>query len=226
MTIKQFFQHNRFWGLVTVGSFLPKHKTNQSKTIIFEKLILLAMKKIFFLFVLLAVVSCGGKDNPASGDGGWYALPFYTSSTYSDADEFDRQHIDEFFYSDGRYGQSVVSNPGSEYELVSNGPAWYRDEIDVIHIESGNRVAYYTGFMYRTGSSGAKSRTLLYALSGGVMGNVGFYASSPSYYSYTKDGNKMVFTQGSEKIILTLSGNSLTDDDGNQWTKFDPSKTY
>ena len=120
-----------------------------------------------------------------------------------------------------------MSNPGSEYELVSNGPAWYRrNEIDVIHIESGNRVAYYTGFMYKTGSSGAKSRTLLYALSGGVMGNVGFYASSPSYYSYTKDGNKMVFTQGSEKIILTLSGNSLTDDDCNQWTKFDPSKTY
>ena len=194
------------------------------------------MKKLFVsVFVLLAMFiilvsmsGCSG-DSDGGGSGGddWYVdrlitsfpITYETDGYYKD---YIIEHLNELFSSDGRYGGYINLPSG----MISHGPAYYRDEIEVIHIANGNTIELYEGYLYKYGSSGTSGKTLLYKVSGSSLGEVGYYASSPTYYNYTREGNVITVTQGNVKSTMTVTNDGLLENGGGKWTKFRLGYTY
>lgn len=198
------------------------------------------MKKYFLsstiLFMacvmLLSFTACGSSDgndgggNGGSGGGGWYAERFYTSfpvttAGYGMYKDYVLAHIDELFGYDGRYG-GYISLPNG---MITHGPAYQWDEITVAHL-ANNVIEIYDASLYKAGSSGTNGKTLIYKVSGSPLGEVGYYASSPSYTTgYTQEGNVITTNVNNKKETITITSDGLLVD-GSKWIKFNLGQTY
>ena len=185
------------------------------------------------VMALPLVIACGsdGDSDDVGGGGGsssggaWYANRMLTSfsvTTESDGyyKDYILDHIDELFMSDGRYGGEIYLPNG----MVSHGPAYYKDEIEVIHL-ANNTLEHYEAYLYKYGASGTKGKTLIYRVTGSSLGDVAFYASSPEYYKYTQEDNVITvsFNNTTTSFVITSDGLLV---DGEKWTKFKVGQTY
>lgn len=172
----------------------------------------------------MSFASCSGSDSDGgssgSSNGQWYTNKLITS--FFEDDPYVMERIDQLFDSSGRYGGEIVYPNG----MVSHGPAGYNDEIEVIHLTNNNTLEFYYGFLYKYGSSGTTGKKLLYRITGSTLGDVGYYASSPTTKSYTREGNVIHFTWEGERVSLTVSGNKLLGNEGDQWTLFNLGQTF
>ncbi len=197
-----------------------------------KKNILFSITLLMTFAMLFSFTSCGGSDgsdgggNGGSGGGGWYAERFYTSfpvttAGYGIYKDYVLAHIDELFGYDGRYGGVIKLPDGRE----THGPAYQWDEITVAHL-ANNIIELYDACLYKVGSSGTSGKTLIYKVSGSPLGEVGYYASSPSYTtSYTQEGNVITTNVNNKKETITITSDGLLVD-GSKWIKFNLGQTY
>ena len=189
--------------------------------------------KSYFVFTTLIMIasslsSCSSGDGDGGNGGGdWFVdrlitsfpITYETDGYYKD---YVIEHLDELFSSDGRYGGYINLPSG----MLTHGPAYYKDEIEVIHIVNNNTIEHYYGYLYKCGSSGTNGKTLLYKVSGSPLGEVGYYASSPTYYNCSRNGNVITVTEGNNTNTMTISGDALLENGGDKWTRFRLGYTY
>lgn len=189
--------------------------------------------KSAFVFITLFMIasslsSCSSGDGDGGNGGGdWFVdrlitsfpITYETDGYYKD---YVIEHLDELFSSDGRYGGYINLPSG----MLTHGPAYYKDEIEVIHIVNNNTIEHYYGYLYKCGSSGTNGKTLLYKVSGSPLGEVGYYASSPTYYNCSRNGNVITVTEGNNTNTMTISGDALLENGGDKWTRFRLGYTY
>lgn len=168
-------------------------------------------------------------DNGGGNNGGdtWYVRNLITSFPVTSAGygyykDYVLAHIDDLFRYDGRYDGHSINVPNGQSFV---GPATYKDEINVIHITDDNTIEEYDGYLYKYGASGASGMKLLYRVSSISLGEVAFYASSPHYYTYSRDGNLITFYLDNTKYTGTITSDGLVID-GEKWTKFKLGHTY
>lgn len=182
--------------------------------------------------MMFSFTACSGSDSSGgsgggSGGGGWYADRINTSfpvtyAGYGNYRDFVIDHINEFFGTDGRYGGYLTLPDG----MGTHGPAYMQDEINVVHITSGNTLEMYEDCgLYKVGSSGTSGKTLLYRVSGSPLGEVAYYASSAKYYSYTQEGNVMTVYDGNDKGTITINSDGLVIE-GDKWKQFTLGQTF
>ena len=184
--------------------------------------------------MLFTFVACGseGDDNSSGGGSGGsgdacYAHPLITSfpiteNGYGYYTNYIIAHVDELFDSEGRYGGYINLPDGT----LTHGPAYGRDEIEVMHIINSNTIEFYEGYLYKCGASGTRGRTLLYKVTGSSLGDVGYYASLPDYYNYTRDGNVIKVKVENSTETFTITNDGLLKSDGEKCPKFNLGQTF
>lgn len=183
------------------------------------------LMSIVMTLIGTSFASCSGSDSAGDGPNGsgeaglWYTSRLITQ--FHEDDPYILEHIDQFFDSEGRYGGELVF-PGN---LISHGPAGYKEEIEVIHLINNTLEVYY-GYLYKYGSSGTRGKKLLYRITGSAIGDVAYYASSPTTTTYTREGNVISFVWEGEKTSLTITNNALLGDDGDKWISFNIGQTF
>lgn len=188
---------------------------------------------LLMTMTLIMMISCSGSDGGSEGGSGsngdgWYAKGFITSfpitiSAYGDSRDYVKAHVDELFLDNGRYG-GIISFPGDN--TVTHGPAYQHDEIEAVHLTNNGVLEYYEGYLYKCGSSGTMGKTLLYKVTGSPLGDVGFYASSPECFNYTREGNVIKVTINNVTKTFTVASDGALVIEGEKYYKFNFGQTY
>lgn len=101
------------------------------------------------------------------------------------------------------------------------------DYIYVVRIVDNSMIQSMTGLLCDEGADYGKKKDMvpvykLYAGSG--LGNLIYYAQQPAYYTYVKQGNKIIVTNGD--IYTIVDGGLIKDGRTGTLSKYDPSKIY
>lgn len=99
--------------------------------------------------------------------------------------------------------------------------------IYVVRIVDNSMIQSMTGLLCEDGANYGKKKDMvpvykLYA--GRNFGNLIYYAQQPAYYTYVKQGNKIIVTNGD--IYTIVDGGLIKDGWTGTWSKYDPSKIY
>lgn len=204
-------------------------KTNLKKRMIWMLMVVMVMTASVF-------TSCGSDsdDSNDSGVTGWYInrSAIYTSSDFS-TDVSHASSAATLFHDNGLYWPDWSNVPtGNPDGTINLRMEYYGPEIDFIHIVDGNTLYYYENpNIYMQGSSGSSGLELLYQVNGGSYGKLGFYGN-PVRYNYTREGNNIVISQGSERVSFAITSSGLKNNDSAEpiltvyWTKYNPNTVY
>ncbi len=194
--------------------------------------------------------SSGSSENSTSTkDGiiGWYCQKVYTSADFASynatAEEYKHKTNSREFYIlflESEYdGESDYFAPHYEYNpdyvdpnpdpnsyyfinTVPNPSAWKNE---FIHIIDESTLAHYRCMGIK--KIGTSSRDLLYQLNGGTnIGMLAYYGSNPTYYVYTREGDKITITQGKEKEVFVIVDDGLLQNGGGKWKKYNPKQVH
>ena len=194
--------------------------------------------------------SGGSSENSTSTkDGiiGWYCQKAYTSADFASynatAEEYKHKTNSREFYIlflESEYdGESDYFAPHYEYNpdyvdpnpdpnsyyfinTVPNPSAWKNE---FIHLIDESTLAHYRCMGIK--KFGTSSRDLLYQLNGGTnIGMLAYYGSNPTYYVYTREGDKITITQGQEKEVFVIVDDGLLQNGGGKWKKYNPKQVY
>lgn len=99
--------------------------------------------------------------------------------------------------------------------------------IDVVRIVDNSMIQKMAGILCEDGADYGKKKDMvpvykLYA--GSNFGNLVYYAQQPAYYTYVKQGNKIIVTNGD--IYTIVDGGLIKDGGTGTLSKYDPSKIY
>ncbi len=209
--------------------------------------------KVHYLFVAAAallLVSCG-KDSQGNGSGGnglvgWYVSTPVPADEYKSriteldneikriensghSYEFDWLTESECFADDGFFNTYF----GTAYESgnLPTSLTFGHTHYDFIHIVNDSVLEYYESCsMYKDGSTGTLGKEKLYTFRFGKVGPLDFgtisYYGTAVNYVYTKEGNKITITQGSEKEVIAVTDGALIPNGMSKMVKYDPTKTY
>ena len=53
-----------------------------------------------------------------------------------------------------------------------------------------------------------------------------YYGSNPTYYVYTREGDKITITQGQEKEVFVIVDDGLLQNGGGKWKKYNPKQVH
>lgn len=123
----------------------------------------------------------------------------------------------ELFLENGYYSDSNAKFGRLRFTIESGTNA--------INIIDGNTLCLYGGSLWPEGKCNDKNDDLVYKLyAGPVFGNMAYYGSPISYYTYQRFENKILVSNGD---IYTISSSGLIQDgDTDLWRKYDRNKQY
>ena len=99
--------------------------------------------------------------------------------------------------------------------------------IYVVRIVDNSMIQSMTGLLCDEGADYGKKKDMIpvYKLyAGSDLGNLIYYAQQPAYYTYVKQGNKIIVTNGD--IYTIVDGGLIKDGRTGTLSKYDPSKIY
>lgn len=210
------------------------------------------MRKLKFLGFAVAAVLCAGlvscsedkKDEPQNGieeeNGlfGWYTDldDFPVASDFDEINEAIRNRevlaefkkiddiiatYDLFVDDDGAYSDSSSSCYRLRWTISDKG------YIVVRIVNENTLVIYSSPFAYGlyVDKDGRGEGDVIYRLYGGpIFGNMTYYGD-PQYYTYVKNGNKIIVSNG-DIFTITSSSGLIKDGSSSVLSKYDPSKRY
>lgn len=124
---------------------------------------------------------------------------------------------ESFFDDEGCFGDIVLPD---RFRIKSKF-------IYVVRIVDNSMIQSMTGLLCEDGADYGKKKDMvpvykLYA--GSNLGNLIYYARQPAYYTYVKQGNKIIVTNGD--IYTIVDGGLIKDGSTGTLSKYDPSKIY
>lgn len=123
---------------------------------------------------------------------------------------------DYFISSDGMYSDSDANAGRLRFTIDGK-----YNPINVIRIMNDKTLLYYVGWLYIDGYGSGDAVYRLYA--GPIFGNMTYYGDS-RYYSYIKNDNKIIVSNGD---IYTIIGSQLIQDGSSRLlSKYDPTVRY
>lgn len=123
---------------------------------------------------------------------------------------------DLFISSDGSFGTY-----GSEFGRLSGSISSTNNFVRVV---DNSTIQRFIGSLCLEGASYGEGCIPVYKLyAGPIFGNMAYY-SSGSYYTYVKQGNKIILTNGD--IYTIVDGGLIKDGTSEKLSKYDPSKRY
>ena len=180
------------------------------------------------MMVSATFVSCDKEGKDGSGITGWY-FEGNSPVIWSDFQPLNSPDMVEFTDDGQWYPHHVwvdycyeVQNEGYIH-LVQNGSPKYEG---FIHIVNDNVLEYYSGSAYKLEALGTNGQTLLYKFNNKDWGMMGFYAYSPTYYVYTREGDNIVITYEDEKTVFAITDDGLIQSGSGKWTKYDINTVY
>lgn len=194
------------------------------------------MRKCFYaicavvcgMMVSAAFVSCDKEGKDGSGITGWYfegSSPVYRDDfkplNMPDMEEFtdDGQWYPTHHWTDYCY---EIQQQGFFHIIQTGSPK----HCNFIHIVDGNLLESYVGSAYKYGASGTRGQTMLYKFNNQDWGMMGFYSYSPTYFTYTRNGNNITIKYGDEETVFVVTDDGLVQSGSGKWTKYDINKTY
>lgn len=189
-----------------------------------------------FVVTISAITSCS-KEGGSGGLTGYYT-DLNKPAKQSDFNELNTAINNGELLTSYHYG-GQTHNYWADYDLFINEEGRYDDsdphcgrlrwaikntQIKVIHIIDKSTLTVYYANLYVDNSSGANSREKVYKLyAGSIFGNMA-YCDNPTYYTYVKEDNKIVVSNGD---IYTITSNGLIKDGSSSLlSKYDPTKRY
>lgn len=188
---------------------------------------------ILAILIGCTFTACSDEDEKDNGNGlvGWYT---FCTTNASDFDVINQAIYSEEVLKSYKHATYIATK-----ELfLENG--WYSDSdakfgrlrftienyINAINIIDDNTLCLYGASLWPEGKCNEKNHDeLVYKLyAGPVFGNMAYYGSPISYYTYQKLENKIFVSNGD---IYTISSSGLIKDGGSDlWKKYDRNKQY
>ena len=123
---------------------------------------------------------------------------------------------DLFIGSDGSFGTS-----GSEFGRLNGSISSGNNFVRVV---DNSTIQRFTGGLCLEGARYGEGSIPAYKLyAGPIFGNMAYYGSG-AYYTYVKQGNKIIVTNGD--IYTIVDGGLIKDGTSEKLSKYDPSKRY
>lgn len=123
---------------------------------------------------------------------------------------------DLFISSDGSFGTS-----GRELGRLEGS---IRSDNNFVRVVDNSTIQRFGGWLCLEGASWGEGQILAYKLyAGPIFGNMAYYGSG-AYYTYVKQGNKIIVTNGD--IYTIVDGGLIKDGTSQKLSKYDPSKRY
>ncbi len=192
----------------------------------------MSMKRfIYFAFLALTLCACGGGDDDKSGNSG-----NESNSTSTDAGIigwYTRQDMAGFWLD--LVSDDTTYSFNTEGEIIGVSSMWGTEQNFSGSLADGNEVyyipddetfiRYYVG-TYKENAPAANGKTLLYRFNYSYLGTLGLYATSTTYYTYWREGNKLYTTEDGWTVYTVTPTGIIPDGSSFVYSKYDPNKVY
>ena len=201
------------------------------------------------VFAAVAIIGLGftsckdDEDAPGTSGGtgsglvGWYT-DLSTVAKQSDFNEINKAiNNHELLKSYGGHGTPLKEYyatrdlfiwDGGYFSTSDNNCGRLRFSIDgwnnFVRVVDNSTIQRFTGNLCLEGASYGEGKILAYKLyAGPIFGNMAYYGTG-TYYTYVKQGNKIIVTNGD--IYTIVDGGLIKDGTSEKLSKYDPSKRY